>query len=597
FLEEYKDAVNYDSVLKRTAEYGHKYFKDCPILSIVLQLLFEGIDDKFFDETNAFNDSWCAITNNGLKSIENFSDNKKQSVLLQALREYYRPKLFELLEKSKIPDEDNLYESALDNVTEYGWLQGLQEVEERIVVRHFKILLASIPVSSDTSGKSVQPKVEASKSVNDQSGVIGQRTQISWKFSGIEKPRVAWFFNGQPLPINDRFEVTETNDGTSTLSIRQAALADQGVYTARATNAFGEAEAKTTLNIACIKPVINADLNAALQATKGESITLKISVSGTPKPDIVWMRDNNKLTSNDHIQVIPPTGDDEIYTLTILNIQAEDQGEYSAAISNIDESLKSKKCKVTVSKSPEFIVKPTAQKVKQGETALFKAQIDGCPPPKISWLLNGKELIAKEGIQVQFNTATDEANLSICNVNLQHAGLIICRLENPHGYQEETIQFTVLAAPTITTDLPKQQETASGQDVTLKLVVLGSPQPSAEWFFKDRPIGTDNASIDEAKSEYQLLIKQTTVAQNEGAYQVVLKNEVGEIQSTPCLLTVLEPVKLTRVKPASNVIDLEEVDKINFRARLLERIGQCSTVTSYFLLFLSNLTRLNGFVS
>ncbi|CAF4345833.1 unnamed protein product, partial [Rotaria sp. Silwood2] len=97
FLEEYKDAVNYDSVLKRTAEYGNKYLKDCPILSIILQLLFEGIDDKFFDETNAFNDLWCAITNNGLKSIENFSDNKKRTVLLQALREYYRPKLFELL--------------------------------------------------------------------------------------------------------------------------------------------------------------------------------------------------------------------------------------------------------------------------------------------------------------------------------------------------------------------------------------------------------------------------------------------------------------------------------------------------------------------
>ncbi|CAF4651249.1 unnamed protein product, partial [Rotaria sp. Silwood2] len=204
------------------------------------------------------------------------------------------------------------------------------------------------------------------------------------------------------------------------------------------------------------------------------------------------------------------------------------------------------------------IVKPTAQKVKQGETALFKAQIDGCPPPKISWLLNGKELIAKEGIQVQFNTATGEAKLSICNVNLQHAGLFICRLENPHGYQEETIQFTVLAAPTITTELPKQQETASGRDVTLKVVVLGSPPPSAQWFFQGRLIGTDNASINEAKGEYQLLIKQTTVAQSEGTYRVVLKNEVGEVQSTPCLLTVLEPVKLTRVKPTSNVIDLEE---------------------------------------
>ncbi|CAF5186649.1 unnamed protein product, partial [Rotaria sp. Silwood1] len=104
FLKEYKDAVNYDSVLKRIAEYGNKYLKDCPILSIVLQLLFEGIDDTCMDETNVFNDLWCTITDNGLKSIENFSDNKKRSVLFQALREYYRPKLFELLEKSQVKD-------------------------------------------------------------------------------------------------------------------------------------------------------------------------------------------------------------------------------------------------------------------------------------------------------------------------------------------------------------------------------------------------------------------------------------------------------------------------------------------------------------
>ncbi|CAF3985218.1 unnamed protein product [Rotaria sp. Silwood1] len=153
FLQEYKDAVNYDSVWKRTAEYGHKYIKDCPILSIALQLLFEGIDDKFFDETNAFNDLLCEITNNGLKSIENFLDNEKQSVLLQALREYYRPKLFELLKKSNITNKDDLYDLALENVAKYGWLQGLKEVEDRIIVKHYKTLLKNIPVSDNTSGK------------------------------------------------------------------------------------------------------------------------------------------------------------------------------------------------------------------------------------------------------------------------------------------------------------------------------------------------------------------------------------------------------------------------------------------------------------
>ncbi|CAF4091008.1 unnamed protein product, partial [Rotaria sordida] len=111
------------------------------------------MDDKFFDETNVFNDLWCTITNNGLKSIEKFSDDKKWPVLLQALCEYYRPKLFELLKKNKITDKGNLYELALDNVAKYGWSQGLQAVQKRIIPKYFRILLENIPVSKDTSGK------------------------------------------------------------------------------------------------------------------------------------------------------------------------------------------------------------------------------------------------------------------------------------------------------------------------------------------------------------------------------------------------------------------------------------------------------------
>ncbi|CAF4972157.1 unnamed protein product, partial [Rotaria sp. Silwood1] len=357
FLKEYEDTVNYDSVLKRTAEYGNKYLKDCPILSIVLQLLCESIDDKSFDETSVFNNLWCTITNNGLKSIQNFSDDKKRSALFQALREYYRPKLFALFEKSQVKDKDNLYELVLNNVAEYGWLQGLQAVQKKIIPKLFKTLLENIPVSNDITEKPVQPKVETPISVNDQSCVFGQDTQISWKFSGIGTQRVTWFFNGQPLPTNDRLQVTETDNGTSILTIHQAELGDQGVYTAKATNAFGEAEAQTTLKIDCIKPVINTNLNTALKVTKGEILTLKVVASGTPKPHIVWMKDDNELTPNDRIQVTTPTGNKDKYMLTILNVQLEDEGEYSAEISNFGGSLCTDKCKVIVwSKSQTILV-------------------------------------------------------------------------------------------------------------------------------------------------------------------------------------------------------------------------------------------------
>jgi hypothetical protein len=61
------------------------------------------------------------------------------------------------------------------------------------------------------------------------------------------------------------------------------------------------------------------------------------------------MKGNDDLVPSDRIQVTAPTNEgDDTYTLTILNVQPEDQGDYSAKITNVGGSLKSKKSKVTV---------------------------------------------------------------------------------------------------------------------------------------------------------------------------------------------------------------------------------------------------------
>jgi hypothetical protein len=217
--------------------------------------------------------------------------------------------------------------------------------------------------------------------------------------------------------------------------------------------------------------------------------------------------------------------------------------------------------------SPVFVSKLTTQEVKQGETAVFQTKIDGYPAPKVTWLLNGKPLTAKEGAQVEFNAATGDAKLSIPKVDLQqHAGVVTCRLENTQGTQEETARLDILAAPLITTQLPKQEETVSGKDVTLRVAVRGSPRPQAQWFYNDKPVAPENVIFDEEKSEYQLLVKQPTVGTSEGSYKVVLKNELGETESTPCALTILEPVKLTKVGPTKEAVDLKvgEAFEISF---------------------------------
>lgn len=210
-----------------------------------------------------------------------------------------------------------------------------------------------------------------------------------------------------------------------------------------------------------------------------------------------------------------------------------------------------------------FVSKPTPQKVKAGEIALFKAQVDGYPIPNVSWLLNSRQL-KEEDAHIQFNATTGEATLSIPNVVLEkHAGSITCYLKNSHGNQQETVGFDVLVAPVITMQFLEQQEIVMEQDVKLTLIARGSPRPTAEWFFRDKPIETKNVLVTEINGEYQLLIKQATVAQNEGSYQVVLENEVGKVRSTACALVVLERVKLTKIKPVSNAVILEVGEAFN----------------------------------
>jgi hypothetical protein len=158
FLKQYENGENhdiYESILNRTAQYGNKYMKDCPLLSIVLQLLFESIDDDCLKETNnVFDDLWMTITNDGLKSIKKYSDYivekvlneqlKKQSVLYEALREYYRSNVYLSLTQSTIAKKQNLYDLTLDDVVEHGWLSDMKFIEGDITPRRHEMLLENL---------------------------------------------------------------------------------------------------------------------------------------------------------------------------------------------------------------------------------------------------------------------------------------------------------------------------------------------------------------------------------------------------------------------------------------------------------------------
>ena len=111
-------------------------------------------------------------------------------------------------------------------------------------------------------------------------------------------------------------------------------------------------------------------------------------------------------------------------------------------------------------------------------------------------------------LKLNLTAVTGDAKLSIPKVDLQqHARFsgnsVVLRIHMV--LKKKRHSLNILAAPLITTQLPKQEETVAGKDVTLRVVVRGSPRPQAQWFHNDTPVAPENTSYDEEKGEYQLV--------------------------------------------------------------------------------------------
>lgn len=208
--------------------------------------------------------------------------------------------------------------------------------------------------------------------------------------------------------------------------------------------------------------------------------------------------------------------------------------------------------------TPIFLTKHTSQKVKQGETAVFQVNVDGYPLPNITWLFNDGELTVGNNIRVEIDRTTGDSKLWIDKVDLeQHIGTVTCRIGNIHGRTEEIVRLDIGAAPIFKTQLNTKEKVASGADIILKVVAVGSPRPLAQWYYNDKALETSNVAYDELKNEYRLTIEKASFANNDGRYRVVLQNELGESESTTCVLRVLDPVKLLKIVPISGTVNLQ----------------------------------------
>jgi len=78
-------------------------------------------------------------------------------------------------------------------------------------------------------------------------------------------------------------------------------------------------------------------------------MTLTIEATGNPKPTVRFFRGTDELVAAEGQIELKEAEDGQTFTATILSMQPNQQGDYTATAQNTGGSAKSKKCKVTVS--------------------------------------------------------------------------------------------------------------------------------------------------------------------------------------------------------------------------------------------------------
>nr|XP_002122169.1 myosin light chain kinase, smooth muscle isoform X2 [Ciona intestinalis] len=424
----------------------------------------------------------------------------------------------------------------------------------------------------------------------------GEEACFECQVRGHPQPRVTWSRDGRSLSVLS----TETSyeDGKASVRIRKAGTREGGRYTCTARNLSGEAESVCIVTVATkmeepktSAPKFTKEMKD-VELVDGQDLHLTCHVSGLPTPDVHWEVDGQRLEAED--------GDvsykDGVAKLVLEDVMKEDTGRYECIAKNEVGNAKSG-CNVTV-KAPTKEVEPVAPKaevvptkptkptklekepsfpiqlddhtVEEGDDIVLKCQVKGIPRPKITWLLDGEEILDAE---LKYDD-DGHAHLVLPEALPEDEGVYTCIAENPLKRVMCSCKVTIAAlaatskrsmkpkpaedvvvpravevdsappssghtAPSFTKNLEDRLIQDGSTDVLLSCVVTGNPPPTAKWFFEDEELEDSDDFKMIIDGNVRSLVIGEVFPEDSGVYMCVAGNTAGEARSK-CKITVEE---------------------------------------------------------
>ena len=378
--------------------------------------------------------------------------------------------------------------------------------------------------------------------------VEGKPLKLSAKISGNPKPETKWLKDGKAILNDNRVIISSFSDGTLSLEIEAVRVEDSGNYTLVTSNHLGEVSSAVAVNVKPVlvpnppeKPSFNIGLPSETNVVLGEPLKLCVAISGNPKPDIKWMKDNIPVQETSRVHLACEDGN---VSLEIKSTQKGDSGKYSIIVGNNLGSISSDAMvKIKLAPIPNKPTKPSFDtvlpseaNVTEGQPLKLSAKISGHPKPETKWLKNGNVILNNSHINMSAS-ADGSVFLEIGSVSVEDSGSYTLVTSNNLGEVSSVVAVNIkpnIAAnlpqkPSFNTSLPSEANVVLGEPLKLSAELSGNPIPDTKWLKDDLPIEESTrvhlSSSDDGK--VSLEIKSTQI-EDAGKYSLVATNNLGE---------------------------------------------------------------------
>ncbi|XP_069091955.1 peroxidasin homolog [Pleurodeles waltl] len=267
----------------------------------------------------------------------------------------------------------------------------------------------------------------------------------------------------------------------------------------------------------CERPRITSEPQD-VDVTFGNTVYFTCRAEGNPKPEIIWLRNNNELSmSEDSRMDLLEDG-----TLMIQNTQETDQGVYQCMAKNVAGEVKTHEVTLRYFGTPvrpTFVIQPQNTEVLVGESITLECSATGQPQPRITWTRGDRTPLSSD----PRITITPFGGLYIQDVNQADGGEYTCFATNSVDTIHSTAYIIVQAVPQFTVT-PQDATVTEGHTVDFHCEAQGYPQPVIAWSKGGSQLSVDRRHL--VLSSGTLRISRVAV-HDEGQYECQAVNIVG----------------------------------------------------------------------